>query len=270
MQKLEFNLSASTLSSFVTCPWAFKQDKILKRPCTKVPSVALVLGQALHKLFEQFYKRATWNTHELFTSWEQFFDIETKVQGAKGLPYLPYAKASGFTMIKNWVAMAKAEGWLIDPFEFEDGKCGIELEFMLPYDNDRFLINVHGYMDLVIEVNGKIYILDWKSGKHATEKYRLQAIMYSWALYKRYGLIEDCVRFVHPAKKENRIVDVHVENKDYLEIKNTVDELFTAIETNCFIKKNDESHCKWCSWSDCKHNCNEQAKKLVKKEVVDE
>jgi len=183
VKKLDFNLSASTINNFVACPWAFQQDKILKRQVTKVPSAPLVFGQAFHKLLEFFYRKGTFSTYDLFQNWEKFFNIEVKAQCAEGLQYLSYSRATGFTMIKNWVAMAKTEGWLQKPF-------GIELEFMLPYNNDKYSISVHGYMDLVINVNDDYYILDWKSGKHSEGSYNKQAILYSWALYKKYGLIE--------------------------------------------------------------------------------
>jgi predicted RecB family nuclease len=269
LKKLDFNLSASTINYFVTCPFAFYQDKILKRPTVKVPSVALVLGQSFHKLMEQFYRLGTFSTGMLFKNWEKIFDVETKIQGAQKLE-LKFAKATGFTMIKNWVAMAKENGWLQNAYIFDDGKSGIENEFLLPYDNDRFEINVHGFMDLVIEINGQIHILDWKTGKHSEDKYTLQAILYSWALYKKYGLIEEKIRFVHPSKKENRIVDVIVKDEHYKTISKEVTKMFDAIESNKFIKMKDEKNCKWCNWLDCPNNVNEFAKDLMKKMKAEE
>jgi PD-(D/E)XK nuclease superfamily len=262
MQKLNFNLSASTINTFCTCPWVFKCDKIDKRPSIQVPSIPLVFGQALHKLLEHFYKLGTFNTRALFENWDKFFDIEVKIQNAQKLE-LKFAKATGYTMLKNWVAMAKDNEWLHNPYLFDDGRIGIELEFMLPYSNDRFEIDVHGYMDLVIEVNGKLYILDWKSGKHSEDKYKLQAILYSWALYKKYGLIDDCVKFVHPSKKENKIVDVVVKDEDYRIVSKKVNEMFDAIEDNYFKKSNGD-HCKWCGIADCVYNVNESLKLLLR------
>jgi len=256
LKTLDFNLSASTINYFCTCPWAFKQDKVLKRPTLKVPSAPLVLGQAFHKLLESFYEQKTFRVYDLFKNWEKFFDIEVKVQKAEKIE-LKYARGSGFTLIKNWVAMAKENDWMHE-------SIGSELEFKQPYSNSRFLINVHGYMDLLIEVNGKIYILDWKTGKHSAEKYRLQAILYSWALAKQFDMIEDCVRFVHPSKKENRIVDVKVTDEDYYAVMKKVDKMFDAIEADCFEKVVSDN-CKWCSWTDCPHNINENGKLLAKK-----
>jgi len=256
LKKLDFNLSASTINYFCTCPWAFKQDKILKRSTFQVPSVPLVLGQAFHKLLESFYRQKTFRVYDLFQNWERFFDIEVKVQKAEKLE-LKYARGSGFTLLKNWVTMAKANDWLHE-------SIGSEIEFKQPYNNSRFEIDVHGYIDLLIEVNGKIYILDWKTGKHSAEKYRLQAILYSWALAKQFDMIEDCVRFVHPSKKENRIVDVKVTDEDYYAVMKKVDKMFDAIEADCFEKVVSDN-CKWCSWTDCPHNINENGKLLAKK-----
>lgn len=266
--KLDFNLSASTINSFVACPWAFKQDKILKRKTIQLPSAALVLGQAFHKLLEMFYAKSTWKTYDLFRSWEQMFETEVKIQNAKGLTYLKYAKASGFSMIKNWVAMAKENGWMHEPYAFDNGKSGVEFEFLLPYDNDRYEINVHGFIDLVIEVNGKIYILDWKSGKHHAEDYFRQGVIYSWGLYKAYGIIEDRVRFVHPAKKVNEIIDVVVKNQDYHMIAGIVEEMFDAIASDNFEKRRDEKRCKWCKWVDCPYNVNKDLKTLTRQEIT--
>jgi len=260
--KLNFNLSASTINSFCACPWSFQQSKILLRESISVPSVPLVVGQAFHKLLEMFYQTKSWRTYDLFQNWEKFFDIETKIQGAKGDPWLKFAKGGGFTMIKNWVAMAKKNNWLHEAYLFDDMKEGIETEFMIPYDNDRYEINVHGFMDLVIESNGKVYILDWKTGKHSEEKYRLQALIYSWAIYKQYGIIEECVRFVHPAKKQNMIVDVHVRDEDYQIVAKKVNSMFDAIDNNHF-EKNVTGDCKWCKWVDCSNNSNSKLKELI-------
>jgi len=198
----------------------------------------------------------------LFQNWEKFFNIETKIQGAQGDPYLKFSKATGFTMIKNWVTMAKENNWLHDVMLFPDKKDGIELEFLLPYSNDKFILNVHGFMDLVIESNSKIYILDWKTGKHHEESYKNQAIIYSWALYKKYGLIEDCVRFVHPTKKVNDIKDVKVKDEDYIKIKNVVDDIFNAIDNDYYPKIKDDKKCGYCNWTDCENNKNKALKKL--------
>jgi len=256
MIKLDFNLSASTINYFCTCPWAFKQDKILKRTAIKAPSAALVLGQAFHKLLQTFYNQRTFQTHDLFQNWEKFFDIEIKMQNAQDIE-LKYARASGFTIIKNWVSMAKANDWLHEAI-------GSELEFKQAYNNDKFEIDVHGYIDLVTEVNGKIYVLDWKTGKHNEEKHRLQALIYSWALYKQFDIVEECIKFVYPSKKENRIVDVHVKDEDYYDVKKKVDEIFQAIKADEFKKKQSDN-CKWCNWIDCSFNINESLKTLVKK-----
>jgi predicted RecB family nuclease len=264
MVKLNFNLSASTINHFCSCPWSFKQDKLLKRQAIELPSVALVTGQAFHKLMEYFYKQKTWKTYDLFQNWEKFFNIETKVQKAEHDPFLKYAKGSGFTMIKNWVEMAKENKWLREAYTFENGQTGIETEFLLPYVNNRFEINVHGFMDLVIEVGNKLYILDWKTGKHSKEKYYLQALIYSWAMYKKFGLTEDCVRFVHPGKKQNEIVDVLIEDSDYKIVVDKVNKMFDAIETDKF-DMNVNENCKWCKWIDCPANTNQNLKQLAKK-----
>jgi predicted RNA-binding protein YlqC (UPF0109 family) len=83
-------------------------------------------------------------------------------------------------------------------------------------------------------------------------------------MYKKYGLMEESVRFVHPSKKENRVVDVKVTDEDYMKVIGKVNQMFDAIEQNNFVKNVDENHCKWCNWLDCEHNTNENAKKLIK------
>lgn len=257
MIKLDFNLSASTINYFFTCPWAFKQDKILKRPVIKIPNTILVTAQAFHKMLAEFYEQKHFRTYDLFRNWEKCFDVETKVQNAQHLQGLSYAKASGYTLIKNWVAMAKENNWLHEAI-------GAELEFMQPYSNNRFEINFHGFMDLVIEVDNKIYVLDWKTGKHDEEKYKLQALTYSWALYKQFNMVEECVRFIHPSKKMNTIINVKVKDEDYLIVKDKVEAIFNAIEKDDFKKNVEKSHCKYCNWVDCEHNVNENLKQHIK------
>ena len=158
-------------------------------------------------------------------------------------------------MLKNWVAMAKENKWLHEAI-------GIEDPFLFPYQNDRFKINVKGFMDLLIEVDSDLFVLDWKSGKHDVDKYKRQAIIYSWATYKKYNRMEKCVRFVHPSKKENRIVDVCVSDEDYYLVKKDVEDIFDAIECDKFDKKPEEKKCGWCNWIDCEHNKNTTLKEL--------
>jgi len=252
MKKLDFNLSASTLAKFEGCPWAFKQDKILKREPLSKPGAALVKAQAFHALMEWFYISKKFNTYPLFNEWERFFEEQRKKYKCND-PYLKYAKMSGYTMIKNWVAMAKKYGWLKEAVQIGD-QYGVEMEFMLPYENDRYEINVHGFIDLVIEVNGEVYILDWKTGK-VYDYYRLQGILYSWAIYKKFGIVEDSFIFVHPAKKVNDIFSLKVEDKDYNEIVVLVNELFDCIEEDNFEKRPADG-CRYCDYVDCEHNTN--------------
>ena len=209
-----------------------------------------------HKLLESFYQEKKFRTYDLFQNWERFFNIEVKAQNAQGMQYLKFAKATGFTMIKNWVTMAKENNWLHEA-------VGIEEPFLMPYNNSRFSINMKGFMDLLIEVHSTLYVLDWKSGKHDIEKYKKQAIIYSWATYKKFNRIEKCVRFVHPSKKENRIVDVYVTDDDYYLIKNDVELMFDAIESDNFEKHRDEKSCKWCNWVDCEYNTNSLLKTMI-------
>lgn len=261
---LGFNLSASTINAFHSCPWQWAQGKILKRTPPRDPSPYLVLGNSFHHIMEEFYKReftyGAWNTKWIFNNWEKIFKIEAKKEGAEDLPQLKYIKATGFTMIKNWVVMAQDNGWLTDPLVI-DNKPSIELKFAVPYENDRFEAKLTGGIDLVTcsEKKKTITIIDWKSGKHH-DNYKIQGLIYSAALYKQYGITEDEVMFVHPAKSQNKIVSFQFKDTDYAEITQSVDPIFDAVEKNDFVKIKGDN-CKYCPWTECENNVNEGLKK---------
>lgn len=76
-----------------------------------------------------------------------------------------------------------------------------EMEFHFPYGADRDAPTgyVKGFIDLVVEQEGRVYVLDWKSDlladytpatidRHVAENYELQAQLYSLALLKLFGL----------------------------------------------------------------------------------
>jgi len=252
MKKLDFNLSASTLGKFDGCPWAFQQDKILKREPISKAGATLVKAQAFHELMKAFYYKKDFITRSLFNDWEGVFNQKTKEYKCTD-PYLKYTKMSGYTMIKNWVAMAHKNKWL-QKAKYLGKDYGIELEFIIPYENDRYEINVKGYIDAIFQVDDKLFIVDWKTGKYY-DYYRIQGLIYSWALNKKYGYVEDAVLFVHPAKKVNDIFIQKVEDKDYNEIVVLVNKMFDCIDNNEFEKKPADG-CRYCDYVDCEYNKN--------------
>lgn len=260
---LGFNLTASTINSFNSCPWAWAQKKILKRKPPSDPSPYLVLGNSFHHIIEDFYAReynlGSWNTNWIFKNWERVFKIEAKKEGAENHPQLHFIRSGGLTMIKNWVAMAKENDWLQDPFII-NGKPAVELKFSVPYDNDRFEAKMTGAIDLVMHSKrlNRLSVIDWKSGKHH-DNYRMQGLIYSATFYKQYGFTEDEVLFVHPAKKQNIIKRFQFEDTDYKEITSSVDVIFDAVEKNEFPKVKHDG-CKYCPWTECENNCNKNLK----------
>ena len=260
MKKLNFNLSATALSLFVSCPWAFEQSKILNKIVVSKPAATLVLAQAFHDLMKTFYNNKNFNVKILFDSWEDAFNKKTKEYKCTD-PYLNYAKNSGYTMIKNWIIMAKANKWLREARYFGNDYA-VELEFLLPFENDRYIINVHGFIDIILEIDDKFYIIDWKTGKYY-DYYIYQALIYSWAFNKKYQFVEERVLFVHPAKKVNDIFFIKVNDEDYNKILKLANKLFDCVDENKF-KKNKGDHCRYCDFIDCENNTNDTLKVYIK------
>ena len=88
-----------------------------------------------------------------------------------------------------------------------------------------------GTLDLLLEVDGKIYLLDFKTSKHISYKYFLQLAAYRRALfYERNINIDGCIILqLHKTSKKYTEIMLHMDNLEDAEYMRRCDAMFMSL-----------------------------------------
>ena len=158
----------------------------------------------------------------------------------------------------EWItekAITEKGNWLIEPSQFGESRL----------DGLKFYCKV----DFLIPYEGKIFILDWKTGKKDGEKYSKQLIGYAaWASYHLDRVASDIVpiiAYLHPEYEEITLKPTENEIVEYKEtIQSQSQEMYSYcsnVQENIPLKKeefpmlSDVYFCKFCNF---KELCNRQ------------
>ena len=177
--KLQFNISASSLSSFEKSPIQFYFEQILKsEPDTESYECYGRAGTLVHDFLERNVKG------------EEFYDVdmmfhqewkEKKLDELKGI--------NGKTLDINLYLNAVKLGLFKLKELYKEGRKSEE-ELIIPFiNNDDVEINLKGYIDLTVtDNNGNVIIIDWKTNS-SVEDFSTAAKMYFLLYYKKYGIL---------------------------------------------------------------------------------
>lgn len=88
-----------------------------------------------------------------------------------------------------------------------------------------------GTLDMLININGKIYIVDFKTSNSLSFKYYVQLAAYRRMLYDLYGILVDGIIILRLDKKTGKFEEVILDFSDYdsLVFINQCDQLFISI-----------------------------------------
>ena len=130
-------------------------------------------------------------------------------------------------------------------------KPAVEFRFKFNYDgHERYYTNVSGSIDLLLCIDDKYHIIDWKSGSDESfHKLKLedadQLIMYSAAIKKLNDINEETLHYVYFYC--NKVFDYTVEDEHFIHLKNRINTIIDAYETNSF-EKTHGTHCNICEY----------------------
>jgi exodeoxyribonuclease V beta subunit len=99
---------------------------------------------------------------------------------------------------RAYLAPVSLEGRVIDGIA-SAGRIVREMEFLYPLSGSGSRTFIKGFIDLVFEHDGRVFVADWKSdllpgysagelAAHVEENYRLQAELYTLAMMKHLGI----------------------------------------------------------------------------------
>ena len=150
--------------------WANYMGRIKHQDHTKFTERAAYIGTMVHSAIEQYLKKV--NMPDTY-----FDDIPDR--------FIRESCNNAFLSFKRW--------WSI-----------------ISQNNYEILMQEHtlvcqfygGTLDALIKINGKIYIVDFKTSNHFNYKYYLQTAAYRRLLYYNYGIITDGVIILRLSKTD--------------------------------------------------------------------
>jgi superfamily II DNA or RNA helicase/CRISPR/Cas system-associated exonuclease Cas4 (RecB family) len=186
---IQFNISASSLGLYEQSQLLFYYGYLIKaEPDTKVNEVYGKSGRAVHSALERYIIDKT--PKELI---EGMFIQEWQNENLhieKGFNNQPL----NYQQYYNCVRIGTMKLDLIYS-KFEQIS---EKEIILPFiDNEKYKINLKGYIDLILRNEKEVVLVDWKTSSKISnnDEFRTQALMYFYLYYKKFNEIPTKIIF---------------------------------------------------------------------------
>lgn len=180
--------------------WANYMGRIKHMDHRKYTEEAAYIGTRVHHAIE-YYLKGIANTED--TSFNDITDISIR-----------NACNSAFLSFKRWWAIIMQHKYKI---------LLQEESLVCPY--------YAGTLDLYIEIDGRKYLVDFKTSNHFNYKYHLQTAAYRRLLYYKYGFITDGIIILRLSKNnvsfEEQTLDLS--NYDMLQYINDCDKCFQSL-----------------------------------------
>lgn len=256
------HISYSALKDWYECPYKFKL-KWIDRISQFHGNEYTTMGNAIHTVLEYQVKGIK---PDNFTSWENFFDNEF-------LNNIKKSYESGAKKFdKKLVMEMREQGKRLIPFVLPElkkrfGKFQIfetELKLMEPIvDYEKAKFDFKGFIDLVIEKDGKLHVIDWKvmsfwdARKRSDKMILYQLVLYKYFLAQKLKIdlndIEVHFALLKRTSKKNQIEFMDVTSGS-VRVKNAVKMLTEAVHSYNvnFFKKN-RIKCKTCEFRRTKY-----------------
>ena len=238
-------LSPSRASDFKTCPQLFKFRAIdrLPEPSTIYQARGTTAHVALQRLFDRpAPERTPEALYDLFReAWS-----ELRLEEYEGLfESVDDERAWGVESLDLLTNYFSVE----DPTSFEP--LDRELDMLEDLDG----ITIRGILDRVEEVDGRLIITDYKSGKAPPERFALPAFfalkIYALLIRRRTGRTPDAIRLIYlngPTVYEIPVNDAQLEAMDR-QLRALWSAIDTAIDQDRFPPRPGRL-CDWCSFQD--------------------
>ena len=238
------NLSPSRASQFKTCPQQFKFANVdkLKEPTNEVQAKGTAVHQALEDLFELPKEdRDTEKLHNLFrAAWTKVRRTDEHHNLFSSVDEEREWGVDGLKLLNNYMSMEDPKSF--DPLERERWVRGTIED-----------LNLRGILDRMDRnENGELIIVDYKSGKAPTEKYkepRFFALkLYALLIRDELGITPTELKLIY--LKNSTIHTLKVDNKMLDEVKIEILDIWSdiklAFEENNFPATKNALCKNWC------------------------
>lgn len=238
------NLSPSRASQFKTCPQQFKFANVdkLKEPTNEVQAKGTAVHQALEDLFELPKEdRDTEKLHNLFrAAWTKVRRTDEHHNLFSSVDEEREWGVDGLKLLNNYMSMEDPKSF--DPLERERWVRGTIED-----------LNLRGILDRMDRnQNGELIIVDYKSGKAPSEKYkepRFFALkLYALLIRDELGITPTELKLIY--LKNSTIHTLKVDNKMLDEVKIEILDIWSdiklAFEENNFPATKNALCKNWC------------------------
>lgn len=262
MARLE---SPSSINTYNLCKRKYFYSYKLNLP--RKENISALTGKAVHDALERFFKIDTSGIDK--TNYELMLKQQLmhlfNLAWAKALPELlklendketirNYYQESIY-MLQNFIDdFLNALSAAINGHTFQEAFEKLKPQTEVYLYSEKY--NVHGYLDAVFNINGEIYIIDYKTGSkdNIKEDYLLQLAIYSLMFHERFGKLPHKVglHFLRHGTKKYLEVNEELLNKAKKECE--LIQLNTESNSIRDYDKNPGPLCKWkdgqCSFYD--------------------
>ncbi len=262
MTRLE---SPSSINTYNLCKRKYFYSYKLNLP--RKDSISTLTGKAVHDALENFFKIDTTNItkanyelvlkqhlmHLFNLSWTKALPNLLKLENDKETIRKYYQDS--MYMLENFINdFLSTLSSVINGHSFQESFNKLKPKTEVYLYSEKH--NVHGYLDAVLEINGEIYIIDYKTSSRddMTEDYMLQLGIYALMFNEKHGklphklglhflrhgtkkFLEVTEELIEKAKKECELIQINTESNDVKD-----------------YDKNPGPYCKWkdgqCSFYD--------------------
>jgi len=222
MEKLEFNLSASSLNLFLSSEVLFYYTYIDNvEPDTYVTPVYGLAGNVVHETLEYYIKNHGQVKKEdiiklFYDKWEE-----------KEIPKHRAAFGRSFEKKKpDYLSCVKKGMKIVDDLIEEGYTLTAEGEFKFKFlDNKYITCQLKGYIDVIARKGDEIIFIDWKTSSSVDtgDGFKRQSLMYNLLIYLKYKVIPKEARFYY--------LKILNQPKKYKFKKEEVEEFFEFLKT---------------------------------------
>lgn len=230
------SVSYSWHSQYRWCPRQFRYQRIEKLPPDRPDTVYSVFGKSIHALLSRMYKEQLFSLNFLLSNWPTDFDAELVKSGFRFKTEkrkLTWVR-KGEEILTKFYNYAENYHLLVPAIETE---WRFRLRITTESGRTFYLV---GVIDLIIRVDGKIWIIDFKTGTFHEKGAKDQLTLYSLAFRLLRGESEDYVALFY--LRDGELLESTRTATDHKEILNQIEEDFANIDQKKFEPTYEKCH----------------------------
>ena len=250
--------SPSSINTYNLCKRKYYYSYKLNLP--RKDNISTITGKAVHDALENFFKIDTSSInksnyefilkHELINlfnnSWTKALPSLLNLENDKNTIRNYYQNS--IYMLQNFIEdFLIALSSFINDGTFQDAFNKLKPKTEVHLYSEKH--NVHGYLDAILNINGEVYIIDYKTSSkdNITEDYKLQLAIYSLMFNEKFGKLPNKVGLHFLRHGTKKYIDV---SQDLIDTAGRECELIKFNTESNDIKDYDKNPGSWCKWKD--------------------